>query len=77
MFKDAIQMALSYKKNSNDFMDEVMRELEVCVCLNNTLFMMIQFTDFIHVVLQNFDLESKEETSDKEEETQEGKPDSA
>lgn len=24
-------MALSYKKNSNDFMDEVMRELEVCV----------------------------------------------
>ncbi|KAK7151834.1 hypothetical protein R3I94_008246 [Phoxinus phoxinus] len=53
VFKDAIQMALSYKKNSNDFMDEVMRELE------------------------NFDLESKEETSDKEEETQEGKPDSA
>ncbi|KAG1935244.1 rab-like protein 2A [Pimephales promelas] len=53
VFKDAIQMALSYKKNSNDFMDEVMRELE------------------------NFDLENKEETSDKEEETQEGKPDSA
>ncbi|XP_056091973.1 RAB, member of RAS oncogene family-like 2 [Rhinichthys klamathensis goyatoka] len=53
VFKDAIQMALSYKKNSNDFMDEVMRELE------------------------NFDLESKEETSDKEEDTQEGKPDSA
>ncbi|XP_077049843.1 RAB, member of RAS oncogene family-like 2 [Siphateles boraxobius] len=53
VFKDAIQMALSYKKNSNDFMDEVMRELE------------------------NFDLESKEETSDKEEETREGKPDSA
>ncbi|XP_051726232.1 RAB, member of RAS oncogene family-like 2 [Ctenopharyngodon idella] len=53
VFKDAIQMALSYKKNSNDFMDEVMRELE------------------------NFDLESKEETSDKEEETQEGKPDLA
>ncbi|XDV29123.1 hypothetical protein PO909_032276 [Leuciscus waleckii] len=53
VFKDSIQMALSYKKNSNDFMDEVMRELE------------------------NFDLESKEETSDKEEETQGGKPDSA
>ncbi|XP_067276162.1 RAB, member of RAS oncogene family-like 2 [Pseudorasbora parva] len=53
VFKDAIQMALSYKKNSNDFMDEVMRELE------------------------NFDLENKEETSDKEEETQEGKPNSA
>ncbi|KAI2653397.1 Rab-like protein 2A [Labeo rohita] len=53
VFKDAIQMALSYKKNSNDFMDEVMRELE------------------------NFDLESKEESSDKDEETQEGKPDSA
>ncbi|KAG1935237.1 rab-like protein 2A [Pimephales promelas] len=33
VFKDAIQMALSYKKNSNDFMDEVMRELEVCVCV--------------------------------------------
>ncbi|XP_073706881.1 RAB, member of RAS oncogene family-like 2 [Garra rufa] len=53
VFKDAIQLALSYKKNSNDFMDEVMRELE------------------------NFDLESKEESSDKDEETQEGKPDSA
>uniref|UniRef100_A0A672N297 Rab-like protein 2A n=1 Tax=Sinocyclocheilus grahami TaxID=75366 RepID=A0A672N297_SINGR len=53
VFKDAIQMALSYKRNSNDFMDEVMRELE------------------------NFDLDSKEESSDKDEETQEGKPDSA
>ncbi|XP_042631543.1 rab-like protein 2A [Cyprinus carpio] len=53
VFKDAIQMALSYKKNSSDFMDEVMRELE------------------------NFDLERKEESSDKEEETQQGKPDSA
>jgi len=39
--------------------------------------MMMQFTDYIHVILQNFDLENKEETSDKEEETQEGKPDSA
>lgn len=49
----------------------------MCVCSNNTLFMMMQFTDFINVIFQNFDLESKEETSDKEEETQEGKPDSA
>lgn len=31
VFKDAIHLALSYKKNSSDFMDEVMRELEVCV----------------------------------------------
>lgn len=31
VFKDAINMALSYKKNSSDFMDVVMRELEVCV----------------------------------------------
>ncbi|KAA0715168.1 Rab-like protein 2A [Triplophysa tibetana] len=53
VFKDAIQMSLSYKKNSNDFMDEVMRELE------------------------NFDLESKEELSDKEEETQEVNTESA
>ncbi|XP_031420525.1 RAB, member of RAS oncogene family-like 2 [Clupea harengus] len=28
VFKDAIQRALSYKQNSGDFMDEVMRELE-------------------------------------------------
>ncbi|KAI4879992.1 hypothetical protein NFI96_029173 [Prochilodus magdalenae] len=28
VFKDAINLALSYKKNSSDFMDEVMRELE-------------------------------------------------
>ncbi|KAF4071980.1 hypothetical protein AMELA_G00269130 [Ameiurus melas] len=28
VFKDAINMALSYKKNSSDFMDVVMRELE-------------------------------------------------
>lgn len=54
VFKDAINMALSYKKNSSDFMDEVMRELE------------------------NFELESKEDSSsDKEEECKEGKTDSA
>uniref|UniRef100_A0A8B9K287 RAB, member of RAS oncogene family-like 2 n=1 Tax=Astyanax mexicanus TaxID=7994 RepID=A0A8B9K287_ASTMX len=52
VFKDAINMALSYKKNSSDFMDEVMRELE------------------------NFELESKEDSSsDKEEECKEGKTD--
>lgn len=28
VFKDAINMGLSYKKNSSDFMDVVMRELE-------------------------------------------------
>lgn len=33
--------------------------------------------DFIHAILQNFDLDSKEESSDKDEETQERKPDSA
>ncbi|TRY56904.1 hypothetical protein DNTS_017065 [Danionella cerebrum] len=52
VFRDAIQMALAYKKNSGDFMDEVMRELE------------------------NFELENKEESSDKEE-TEESKPGSA
>ena len=29
LFRDAIKLAMSYKQNSNDFMDEVMRELEV------------------------------------------------
>lgn len=33
--------------------------------------------DFIYAFLQNFDLDTKEESSDKDEETQEGKPDSA
>ncbi|CAB1323091.1 unnamed protein product [Coregonus sp. 'balchen'] len=28
MFKETIKMAMSYKQNSSDFMDEVMRELE-------------------------------------------------
>ncbi|KAJ8373388.1 hypothetical protein AAFF_G00265760 [Aldrovandia affinis] len=28
VFKDAIKLAMSYKQNSSDFMDEVMRELE-------------------------------------------------
>lgn len=30
LFRDAIKAAVSYKRNSTDFMDEVMRELEVC-----------------------------------------------
>lgn len=72
-------MSLSYKKNSNDFMDEVMRELEVCgasiIVINATLTK--QLTDITHFILQNFDLESKEELSDKEEETQEGNTESA
>ncbi|XP_066580163.1 RAB, member of RAS oncogene family-like 2 isoform X2 [Amia ocellicauda] len=42
LFKDAIKLALSYKQNSSDFMDEVMRELE------------------------NFELERKEDSSDKD-----------
>ncbi len=33
--------------------------------------------DLIHAILQNFNLDSKEESSDKDEETQEGKPDLA
>lgn len=28
-FRDAIKAAIAYKNNSTDFMDEVMRELEV------------------------------------------------
>lgn len=44
LFKDAIKLAISYKQDSSDFMDEVMRELE------------------------NFELESKEDLSDKEDE---------
>ncbi len=38
---------------------------------------MQKLIDFIHAIFQNFDLDSKEESSDKDEETQEGKPDSA
>ena len=30
LFREAIKSAASYKENSTDFMDEVMRELEVC-----------------------------------------------
>lgn len=30
MFKDAIRAAVAYKDDSTDFMDEIMRELEVC-----------------------------------------------
>uniref|UniRef100_A0A8C7HZA7 RAB, member of RAS oncogene family-like 2 n=1 Tax=Oncorhynchus kisutch TaxID=8019 RepID=A0A8C7HZA7_ONCKI len=33
MFKESIKMAMSYKQNSSDFMDEVMQELE-SVCLD-------------------------------------------
>lgn len=44
LFKDAIKLAISYKQDSSDFMDEVMRELE------------------------NFELETKEDLSDKEDE---------
>lgn len=29
LFNDAIKLAVAYKQNSGDFMDEVMRELEV------------------------------------------------
>jgi hypothetical protein len=29
MFKNAIKAAVGYKNNSTDFMDEIMRELEV------------------------------------------------
>ena len=32
-FKDAIRAAVAYKSNSTDFMDEVMRELEVSLLL--------------------------------------------
>ena len=31
MFNDAVRAAVDYKKNSTDFMDEVMKELEVWV----------------------------------------------
>ncbi|KAK1166931.1 rab-like protein 2A [Acipenser oxyrinchus oxyrinchus] len=44
LFKDAIKLAISYKQDSSDFMDEVMRELE------------------------NLELETKEDLSDKEDE---------
>lgn len=30
MFKDTIKAAVAYKSNSTDFMDEIMKELEVC-----------------------------------------------
>lgn len=56
----------------------------VCVCRMSmhlllfwTLILIIQFTDIPHFILQNFDLESKEELSDKEEETQDGNTESA
>ncbi|XP_043944551.1 rab-like protein 2A [Protopterus annectens] len=47
LFRDAIKLAVSYKNNSNDFMDEVMRELE------------------------NFELDKKEDLSDKDENSKE------
>ena len=31
MFKDAIRAAVAYKDDSTDFMDEIMRELEVSI----------------------------------------------
>ncbi|KAM6042946.1 rab-like protein 2A [Theristicus caerulescens] len=30
LFNDAIKLAVAYKQNSGDFMDDIMRELEVC-----------------------------------------------
>ncbi|KAG2460403.1 RBL2A protein, partial [Polypterus senegalus] len=45
LFRDAIKLALSYKLNSCDFMDEVMRELE------------------------NFDMDKKDDYSDKEDDS--------
>ncbi|XP_006011073.1 RAB, member of RAS oncogene family-like 2 [Latimeria chalumnae] len=52
LFRDAIKLAVSYKLNCSDFMDEVLRELE------------------------NFELETKENASDKEddEDSKEDKP---
>lgn len=38
LFKDAIRAAVAYKNNSTDFMDEIMRELEVSNNLKIILF---------------------------------------
>nr|XP_006633838.1 PREDICTED: rab-like protein 2B [Lepisosteus oculatus] len=53
LFRDAIKLAMSYKQNSSDFMDEVMRELE------------------------NFELERKDDTTDKDNVSKEDKSKSA
>ena len=34
VFKEAIKAAVAYKEHSTDFLDDVMRELEVCYCLS-------------------------------------------
>lgn len=34
IFKEAIKAAILYKENSVDFLDQVMRELEVCMNLS-------------------------------------------
>ena len=31
VFKEAIKAGLAYKENSTDIMDEIMKELEVCI----------------------------------------------
>ena len=31
VFKEAIKAAVAYKEHSTDFLDDVMRELEVCI----------------------------------------------
>lgn len=81
-------MALSYKKNSSDFMDVVMRELEVCWLLELLFPFLCSFlsrccTSQVISSMQNFDLEGKEESADEEdddnddeeEEEEEGKAD--
>lgn len=69
MFREMIKRALDYKQNPSDFMDEVMQELEVpspflptssvrqsSCSLTGDLF-----------VMQNFDLEKREDLSEGEE----------
>lgn len=70
-------MALSYKKNSSDFMDVVMRELEVCLsCIISSRIAVIHSDWLLISSMQNFDLEGKEESADEEEEEEaDGKAD--
>ena len=58
MFREAIKAALLYRDNSTDYLDEVMKELEVRLFYVNLLFIIIINLTFL-LVTNNYLLSGK------------------
>ncbi|KAF5928251.1 hypothetical protein HPG69_014856 [Diceros bicornis minor] len=71
LFNDAIRLAVSYKQNSRDFMDEVLQELEVGQAqmseVSELQLSKCRARPHLQPCSQNFDLEQEEETMPEQE----------